>query len=82
MKFYCKQQDILTEIVFSMDFTQQRSSLSILSNIYLEAKNNTLLIKATDNATGFTTQIPAQTVEEAVRRYSERIFWIFSVASI
>jgi DNA polymerase-3 subunit beta len=64
MKFYCKQQDILTEIVFSMDFTQQRSSLSILSNIYLEAKNNTLLIKATDNATGFTTQIPAQTEEE------------------
>ena len=64
MKFYCKQQDILNEIVYSMDFTQQRSSLSILSNIYLETRNNILIIKATDNAAGFSTQIPVETKEE------------------
>jgi DNA polymerase-3 subunit beta len=64
MKFYCNQQDILNEIAFSMDFTQQRNSLSILSNVYLETRNNTLTIKATDTMMGFSTQIPVETVEE------------------
>lgn len=64
MKFYCKQEDILNEIAYAMDFTQQRNSLSILSNIYLATKDDVLTIRATDTASGFTTQIPVQTVEE------------------
>ena len=28
MKFYCKQEDILNEISYAMDFTQQKNSLS------------------------------------------------------
>lgn len=64
MKFYCKQEDILNEIAFAMDFTQQKNSLSILSNIYLETKDDILTIRSTDTASGFTTQIPVQTVEE------------------
>jgi len=77
MKFYCKQQDILTEIIYSMDFTQQRSSLSILSNIYLETQNNFLLIKATDNSTGFSTQIPAEIKEEGnTTVYGEKLLEI------
>jgi len=42
MKFYCKQEDILNEISYAMDFTQQKNSLSILSNIYLETKDDIL----------------------------------------
>lgn len=64
MKFYCNQENILNEISNAMDFTQQRNSLSILSNIYLETRNNVLVIKATDNSMGFSTQIDVETIEE------------------
>lgn len=64
MKFYCKQEDILNEIVYAMDFAQQKSSLTMLSNIFIEARNNTLTLKATDNASGFISQIPIESVED------------------
>ena len=64
MKFYCKQEDLLNEISYAMDFTQQKNSLSILSNIFLETKDDVLKIRATDTSSGFTTQIPVQTEEE------------------
>ena len=64
MKFVCSKETILTEIIYSMDFTSQRNSLSITSNVYLETFSDRLIIKATDQKIGFITEIGVQTLEE------------------
>ena len=64
MKFVCSKETILTEIIYSMDFTSQRNSLSITSNVYLETFSDRLTIKATDQKIGFITEIAVQTLEE------------------
>ncbi|NLA97778.1 MAG: DNA polymerase III subunit beta [Spirochaetales bacterium] len=64
MKFVCSKEAILTEIIYSMDFTSQRNSLSITSNVYLETYNDTLVIRATDQKLGFSTHIAVQTLQE------------------
>lgn len=64
MKFVCNKESILTEITYSMDFTSQRNSLSITSNVYLETFSDRLVIRATDQKIGFSTEIPVQTLQE------------------
>ncbi|NCC11926.1 MAG: DNA polymerase III subunit beta [Spirochaetia bacterium] len=64
MKFVCSKETILTEIIYSMDFTSQRNSLSITSNVYLETYDDRLIIRATDQKLGFSTEIAVQTLEE------------------
>ncbi|MGE4583085.1 MAG: DNA polymerase III subunit beta [Sphaerochaeta sp.] len=64
MKFVCSKEAILNEIIYSMDFTSQRNSLSITSNVYLETFNDRLLIRATDQKLGFSTEISVQTLEQ------------------
>ncbi|WP_320122436.1 DNA polymerase III subunit beta [uncultured Sphaerochaeta sp.] len=64
MKFVCNKDDILNEIIYSMDFTSQRNSLSITSNVYLETFNGRLIIKATDQKLGFSTEIAVETLQE------------------
>ena len=64
MKFVCNKEAILTEIIYAMDFTSQRNSLSITSNVYLETFKDRLLIRATDQKQGFSTEIAVETKEE------------------
>lgn len=65
MKFVCNKDDILNEIIYSMDFTSQRNSLSITSNVYLEtAGGGRLIIRATDQKLGFSTEIAVETLQE------------------
>lgn len=64
MKFVCSKESILTEIIYSTDFTSQRNSLSITSNVYLETYSDRLIIKATDQKIGFITEIAVQTLQE------------------
>jgi len=64
MKFVCSKETILTEIIYSMDFTSQRNSLSITSNVYLETYDDRLIIRSTDQKLGFSTEIAVQTLEE------------------
>jgi len=63
MKFICPKNNILKEIILALDFTSQRNSLSIVSNVFLETSENRLVIKATDQKIGFTTSIEVETVE-------------------
>ena len=58
MKFTCHKNVILKEIAIAQDIISSRNSLSILSNVLLEADNGTLKIKATDLKVSFETQIP------------------------
>lgn len=64
MKFACHKSSILKEIVLALDFTSQRNALSVVSNVYLETKDNLLYIKATDQKVGLKSVIPVETIEE------------------
>ncbi len=64
MKFTCDKNTIAREISIAQEIISSRNVLSILSNVLLEADNNTLSIKATDLKVGFETTIPVD-VEES-----------------
>ena len=64
MKFVCSKESILTEVIYSMDFTSQRNSLSVTSNVYLETFDDRLIIRATDQKVGFSIEIAVQTLEK------------------
>lgn len=55
MRFICQRDTIQKEIEHAKNFTSQRNSLSIYSNVLLENYQNTLTIKSTDNKLGFST---------------------------
>ncbi len=62
MKFKCDKNMILKEIAIAQDIISSRNALSILSNVLIEADNNTLLIRATDLKVGFETRIPIEVI--------------------
>ncbi|MCK5153977.1 MAG: DNA polymerase III subunit beta, partial [Spirochaetales bacterium] len=63
MKFTCHKNVILKEISIAQDIISSRNSLSILSNVLLEADNGILKIKATDLKVSFETQIPVEVIQ-------------------
>ena len=56
MKFTCSKNAILNEIAIAQDIISSKNSLSILSNVLIEADENHLIIKATDLKVGFETK--------------------------
>ncbi|MCL2792927.1 MAG: DNA polymerase III subunit beta [Spirochaetaceae bacterium] len=66
MKFRCNKNSILNEISITQDIISSKNTLSILSNVLLEANNNLLTIKATDLKIGFETQIPVSVEESGI----------------
>lgn len=57
MKFSCEKDILLKEILIAQEIISSRNSLSILSNVFLEVKENHLFIKATDLKVSFETNI-------------------------
>ena len=60
MKFTCDKHTILDEISIAQEIISSRNALSVLSNVFLEVNDNTLLIKATDLKVGFESKIPVE----------------------
>ena len=60
MKFSCEKDVILKEMAIAQEIISSRNALSILSNVLLEAKENTLFIRATDLKVCFETCIPVE----------------------
>ena len=58
MKFTCDRSIIFKEISISNDIISSKNMISILSNIYFEAKDGNLIIKATDMKVNFETSVP------------------------
>jgi DNA polymerase-3 subunit beta len=58
MKFTCEKNNLTKEISIAQEIISSKNALSILSNVLMEAENNTLTIKATDLKVGFETSIP------------------------
>jgi DNA polymerase-3 subunit beta len=63
MKFSCDRDVIINEISVAQEIISSRNSLSILSNVFLEAKDNELLLIATDLKVSFETKIPVEAKE-------------------
>ena len=63
MKFISNKNDILKEISVAQEIISTRNTLSILSNVFLETKDNTLILKATDLKVSFESNIPVETIE-------------------
>ena len=55
MKFTCNKEIILKEISIAQEIISSKNAILIISNIYLEADNDRLIIKARDMKVNFQT---------------------------
>jgi len=63
MKFICERNTLLKEISMAQEIIASKNVISILSNIYLEAENDSLIIRSTDLKVNFETKVPVTVVE-------------------
>lgn len=64
MKFSTSKAAILKEVGLAQEIISSHNALSILSNILLDVKDNTLTIKATDLKVGFESRIPVEVMKD------------------
>jgi len=63
MKFICERNILLKEISMAQEVIASKNVISILSNIYLEANGDRLVIKATDLKVNFEAEVLVNVVE-------------------
>ncbi|MDR1216104.1 MAG: DNA polymerase III subunit beta [Treponema sp.] len=63
MKFTCERNILLKEIGIAQEIVASKNAFSILSNIYIEALDDSLIIKATDVKVSFETKVPVNVIE-------------------
>lgn len=63
MKFSCEKDVILREIQIAQEVISSKTSMSILSNVYLDVADDALTIRATDLKVGFETRIPVEVAD-------------------
>jgi DNA polymerase-3 subunit beta len=79
MKFTCDRSVLLKEIAIANEIIASKNVISILSNIYIEAMEDHLIIKSTDMKVNFETKVPVQVVESgAVTVYGDKFFGILN----
>jgi len=79
MRFTFERSILLKEIAMANEIIASKNAISILSNIYLEAKDGSLTIKATDRSVNFETKVPVTVMEDgSVTVYGEKFFGIIN----
>ena len=79
MKFTCDRSMLLKEISIANEIIASKNAISILSNIYLETKDDHLFIKSTDMKVNFETKVPVQVLENGVVTvYGDKFFGILN----
>ncbi|MDR0321651.1 MAG: DNA polymerase III subunit beta [Treponema sp.] len=79
MKFICNKEVLLKEISIAQEIIASKNAILILSNIYLEAVKDSLIIKAKDMKVNFLTKVPVTVVEEgSTTVYGDKFFGIIS----
>jgi DNA polymerase-3 subunit beta len=63
MKFTCSKEVLLKEISIAQDIIASKNVISVLSNIYLETQDDSLIIKATDMKVNFQTEVKVTVIE-------------------
>jgi len=70
---------MINEIAIAQEIISTKSALSILSNVLLIIKNNSLIIKATDIKVNFETKIPVDAEEDgSITIFSDKFMGILS----
>jgi DNA polymerase-3 subunit beta len=81
MKFICGRSALLKEISIANEIIVSKNVISILSNIYLEARDGNLTIKATDMKVNFETKVPVEIQESgSVTVYGDKFFGVLNTA--
>ena len=79
MKFSCERSILLKEISIANEIIASKNVISILSNIYLEAKAGSLVVKATDMKVNFETKVPVDVIEDgSVTVYGDKFYGILN----
>lgn len=77
MKFVCEKNTLQKELAFAQEIITSKNSISVLSNVYLEADNGSLRIKATDIKVNFDTIIPVEVQESgSTTVFCDKLFGI------
>ena len=63
MKFTCDRSILLKEISIAQEVIASKNAISVLSNIYFEAENDSLTIRSTDMKVNFETVVPVTVIE-------------------
>ena len=79
MKFSCERSVLFKEVAMSNEIIASKNAISILSNIYFEAKDGSLTIKATDMKVNFETRVPVDIIESgSVTVYGDKFCGILN----
>lgn len=79
MKFTCSKEVLLKEISIAQEIISSKNAILILSNIYLEAVDNKLIIKAKDMKVNFQTEVSVTVLESgSTTVYGDKFFGIIS----
>jgi len=79
MRFTFERSILLKEIAMANEIIVSKNAISILSNIYFEARDGSLTIKATDMKVNFETKVPVTVLEEgSVTVYGDKFFGILN----
>lgn len=80
MRFTCSKEVLLKEISIAQEIIASKNVISILSNIYLEADNDSLTIKATDMKVNFQTVVPVTVIESgSTTVFGDKFLGIISI---
>jgi DNA polymerase-3 subunit beta len=74
MKFVCEKGTLLKEVAIAQEIIGSKSTVNVLSNVFLEASNNTLIIKSTDITIYFETKVPVSVSTEGKTTVKGNIF--------
>jgi len=79
MRFTFERNILLKEIAMANEIIVSKNVISILSNIYFEARDDSLTIKATDMKVNFETKVPVTVLESgSVTVYGDKFFGILN----
>jgi DNA polymerase-3 subunit beta len=79
MRFTCERSVLLKETAIANEIIASKNAISILSNIYFEAKDGSLTIKATDLKVNFETKVPVDILEPgSVTVYLDKFYGILN----
>ena len=79
MKFSCERSILFKEISIANEIIASKNAISVLSNIYFEARDGNLTIKATDMKVNFETTVPVDVIEPgSVTVYGDKFYGILN----
>jgi len=79
MKFTCERSVLLKETAIANEIIASKNAISILSNVFFEAKDGNLTIKATDLKVNFETKVPVDISESgSVTVYLDKLYGILN----